>query len=447
MITGAHLALGQRGAVAMTAQLTQAIGLLALGNAALGAHLATLVNPHLDLRPRSDAAGVWLDLLRVVPPPPASTGAPPVPQWSAGADGTDRDLPAAAPGLVAHVMAQLGLLVRDARLHGVALVMIEALEPSGWLADDLPVLAARAGVALPVAAAVLAQLQQAEPAGLFARSLAECLALQLRDRGWMTPAFAALVDNLPLVAEGDLDALALACGCPRDDVVAMIRRLRGLNPKPGAAFGDAPAPLRPPDLLLRPEGAGWLVELNPATLPALRLRGDVPGGSPEALRAARWLLRAVDRRNATALRIASEIVARQRGLLTRGPSGMDALTIADITAATGLHRSTVSRVTAALTVALPGRTLPLRAFFCARAAGRAAPADGPAVPALLDRLRALVAAEDPGDPLSDAALARRLSAEGAALARRTVAKYRAQAGIAARDARRAAPARNPRQGA
>lgn len=447
-MVGANLALRQSGAVAMTAQLTQAIGLLALDNAALAAHVTALANPHLDLRPRAELSAVWLDLVRIVPPPvqPLPGGAP---SWALGTGGLplDRDLPAAAPGLVAHVMAQLGLLVRDPALHPVALVVIEALEPSGWLSADVPALAARARVAPAVVEDVLARLQQAEPAGLFARSLAECLALQARDQGFLTPAFAALLAHLPLVAAGDLDGLALACGCPRDAVAAMIRRLRGLNPKPGAAFGDAPAPLRAPDLVLRPEGGGWLVELNAASLPAPRLRPDAPGGSPEAWRAARWLMRALERRNATALRVASEIVARQQGLLARGPDAMDPLTIADIALATGLHRSTISRVTAALTVALPRRTLPLRAFFCARVTGRAQPGDAPSVPAMLGMLRAIVAAEDPARPLSDDAIAQRLAQGGAALARRTVAKYRAQAGIPAQPARRGAAARNPRQGA
>lgn len=446
MRTDVQLTLRQAGTMAMTAELRQAIAFLAMDNAALAEHLAGLANPHLTIDRQPSHRAAWLELCRVVPP---SRGAPPPGRGDWALTGTDRDQAAAAPGLIAHVAAQLGLLLRDPRDHAIGRAFLEALEPSGWLAEPPEAVAVRAGCTPARAEAVLTLLQRAEPTGLFARGLADCLRLQAEEQGILTPAFATMLAHLPLVAEGDMDALALACGCDRAGAQAMVRALRGLDPKPGAAFGADAAPLRGPDLTLRPEGDGWLVALNDATLPAVLLRPGAPGAeaATDALRAARALDHALRRRNETVLRVAAEIVARQTGLLRHGPEGMDALTLADVAQATGLHRSTISRVTAALTVALPRRTLPLRAFLCPRVTTRAGAASGPPRPALMQMLRAIVAEEDPAAPLSDDAIGRILAGRGAMLARRTVAKYRRLAGIPAREDRRGPDARDTRQGA
>lgn len=437
-MTGMQMGLSQGAAPQMTGDLRRAIALLQLGNAALAGHLAAAQNPHLEVVAGAarQEPGLWLDRMRLIPAPPPPQAGQTGPCWAAtGGNPVDDLTAAAAPGLVAHVEAQLGLLLRDQADRAIARHFLEALEPSGWLGAPVATVAARAGCSPARAEAVLARLQQVEPAGLFARGLAECLRLQAEDRGLLTPAFAALLANLPLAAEGDADALALACGVPTAEVAALMRRLRGLDPKPGAAFGQGPVPDRAPDLLLRPVPEGWLLELNDTTLPAVTVRPQAEGGGAEALRAARWLDHAFRRRNATVLAIAAEIVARQQGLLARGRDAMDALTIAEVAGATGLHRSTVSRVTAALRVALPGRVLPLRAFFSAPAPATLsgpAPLSTAAARALLARL---VAAENPAAPLSDAALAGRLAEAGAAVARRTVAKYRSEAGIPPRDRR------------
>lgn len=433
-MVGMDLGLKQRGALAMTPMLRQAIGFLGLSNAELSARLADLQAQNAVVeRVAAADAGTWLGLMRYVTPP-ANAQRPPrsSPQ---GLGGVDSDHFAASdPGLIAHVGAQLPLLVRDRADRPIAEAFLAALEPSGWLGADPARIAAEAGCSLDRANAVLRQLQAAEPTGLFARSLAECLTLQAQEQGLLTPAFAALLQNLPLLAAGDTEALAEACGCNEAAVLAMARALRGLNPKPGAAFSQAPAPLRAPDLILRRDGAGWLLELNLQTAQGLVLKtgADAP---PDALREARALIQALERRHATVLAIAAEIVARQDAHL-RGQGPLAALTINDLAAVTGLHRSTVSRVTAALTLALPRRTLGLRDLMCAAAPAARRQDDPPSVRAVLDRLREIVADEDPANPLTDEALAERLLPEGAALARRTVAKYRGLAGIPPRAARR-----------
>jgi RNA polymerase sigma-54 factor len=175
--------------------------------------------------------------------------------------------------------------------------------------------------------------------------------------------------------------------------------------------------------------------LNATTTPSLRITAK--GAAPEALREAKMLVQALERRNATILMIASEIIHRQDSHL-RGMGALSALTINDLASATGLHRSTVSRVTAALVMKTPGRTLRLRALLCAAAPQSRQLEDPLSVQAVLDRMTAIVAAEDKAKPLSDADIAKVLLPEGAALARRTVAKYRGLAGIPARSARRKA---------
>ena len=437
METRLELRAEQSRTLAMTARLRQAIGLLRLGNRALAEHLQMLAaaNPHLALTaaPRPAPTQNWLDQMQA--PPPVTGHGRPVAGGAGGAasDAVERAV-APPPGLVGHVSAQIGLLVRDPADRALAEAFVAALEPSGWLAEGPAEIARACGASLARAERVLAQLQGAEPAGLFARSLTECLRLQAADRGLLASDFAGLLENLPLLARGDLVALAARCGCSGERLNQMVRDLRGLNPKPGAAFGAAPDPITEPDLIVRREGGGWTVELNRSTLPAITVRETPDAADDALLRDARWLERAVARRNATTLRIAREMLARQPGLLATGKGAMVPLSVAEVAAATGLHASTISRVTAGMMVACPRGTLSLRDFF---SAARPARGGGEVATArILHDMRALIAAEDRAAPLRDADIARHFEARGVVLARRTVAKYRAQLGFAGAAARR-----------
>lgn len=434
-MTGMELGLTQRGALALTPSLRQAIGFLTLSNAELATRMAELhqANDALILE-APGASGLRLDLMRQIASPPNGTGRKSMPQQS-GPGGLDVSaLAAMAPGLIAHVEAQLPLLVRKAADRPVARVLLCNLDPSGWLGASLEDIAVEAGCSIAQAESVLRQVQAAEPTGIFARSLSECLALQIREQGLMSVPFAALLDNLPLVAAGDIDALARTCACSSEAVEAMIRRLRRLDPKPGAGFAQGDGPQRSADLFLRRDSRDWLLELNLASVPALRL---APGkdASRETLREARSIVQALERRHATVLAIGAEIVARQDAHL-RGQAPLAALTINDLAAATGLHRSSVSRVTAALTLAMPRRTVGLRELMSAPAPAARRLEDPPSVSAVLQRMREIVGTEDPARPLSDDMLSHLLLSDGAALARRTVAKYRHLAGIPPRSIRR-----------
>lgn len=379
-------------------------------------------NPALELASPPVAPGDWL---------PRWTGA-----FARGGGADLAGLVEAAPAsLHAHVAAALPRLCPDPADRLVAEALAAALEPSGWLGRTVEAVAAETGVAPRRVEAVLARLQGIEPAGLFARNLRECLALQAAEAGWTDAVMATLIAHLDLVAAGDLAGLARRAGCDAATVAHGLRRLRGLNPKPGTQFETAAAPVREPDLLARRTEGGWTVAANRGALPAVVLRPEAADRAQVA--AARDLARLVDLRGRTLLAVGAAVAARQTAALDRGLSALVPMTMADIAAATGLSVSTVSRAVAGTSLDTPRGTLWLRALF-SQAPGRAE--DGPAAGAIRARLAGLVAGEPATAPLSDAALADRLAAAtGAPVARRTVAKYRAMLAIPAAHRRRRRP--------
>jgi RNA polymerase sigma-54 factor len=311
-------------------------------------------------------------------------------------------------------------LVERLRLQGrgakIAETLVEALEPSGWLGRPVTAIAQGAGASVAEAEAVLRQLQdEADPTGLFARSLAECLRLQAAEQGELDAAMAAVLDRLELVGRGEIDRLAREAALDVATVRARIGMLRAYDPKPGARFQPFAAPVREPDLIAVMGPQGWTLALNRSALPTLSLAE----GKGKDRTAARELIRLVENRNATLLTVAQEILSRQEAALNHGTGALVPMTMAEVAAAVGLHESTVSRVVAGTSVDTPQGTWWLRALFTG-----AVRKGGPAAGALKDRLARLVAEEDPAVPLSDEALAEALAAGGAPIARRTVAKYR-----------------------
>lgn len=403
----------------LNTSLQTSIGLLRTDAAGLSRYLEEQAaqNPHLRLTPPAPAPGDWL------------------PRWSgvftAAGGGADTDyLPAAGPSLAAHVIAEIEGMRLPPRARRVAEALADALEPSGWLGRPLTVIADEAAAALAEVEAVLKRLQQIEPRGLFARDLAECLALQAQEMGALDGAMQVVLGNLPLLASGQTARLARLAGCDEAGVLARFRLIRGMNPKPGASFagpGAAAPPPREPDLLARarPEG-GWEISLNRSSLPTIEVRRAEAGDAAQ-LAAARALHQAVKARNATLLRVGREIAARQEAALNDGAAALEPMTMADLAEALGLHESTISRVVAGTCLDTPRGAWWLRRMFSSARQGSGGVTSAAA---LRHRLLGLVAGEDPQRPLSDAALARALLAEtGVDLPRRTAAQYRAEAGI------------------
>jgi RNA polymerase sigma-54 factor len=397
---GARTGLGQR--LALTPGLRQSLAVLRMPLADLVAELRrqAAANPHIVLH------------------------------WPARTAGDD-DRPEAAaggPSLWAHVEAQIDATFRDPVARRIADAFARALAPSGWLETDVTAVAAETGTSPEAAARVLAQLQRFDPPGVFARSLAECLRLQAADAGILDAAMAALLDRLDLVAAGDVAALAAETGVAADVLRQRLAVLRRLDPKPGARFAS-PTPPVPAEVEVRPiAGGGFAVALNEAACPRITVR---PGPAEEpAVRAAAALAAAVARRQETLLAISRHVFAHQAEALVAGPGALRPLTRADVARALGLSESTVSRAVAGTAVRTPRGTCPLADWFATPAT------EGVSAAAAKAALRRAIAAEPPGAPLSDAALAAVLREAGIDSARRTVAKYRATLGIPPAAARR-----------
>ena len=299
--------------------------------------------------------------------------------------------------------------------------------------------------------AALAIVQSLDPTGVGARNLAECLMLQAREADRYDPCMALLIANLELVARGDVARLKRICEVDDEDFADMLAELRGYDPRPGLRFGQREAAAVVPDILIAAAGRGsdgtgdrvgdWDISLNPATLPRVvvnreylvELRGAATDSRTRAwlsdkLTDANWLLKALDQRQKTILKVAAEIVKRQEGFFRRGVSELKPLTMRVVADAIAMHESTVSRVAANKFLACERGTFELKFFFTS-GVGAGDGEEGAAAEAVKARIRALVAAEPAGAILSDDKLVTLLKAEGFDLARRTVAKYREAIGI------------------
>lgn len=412
----------QRQSLVVNQQLQQAITFLQMSNSELQAFIESQAdeNPFVKLKDRPE---------NVTPLFSGTSGASAQDWDRIGALADDSGL-----SLYAHVTQHIMAMSLDASELALAELFLEALAPSGWLDAPVNEIALRAGVTEDHALDMLARLQGIEPAGLFARDLAECLRLQASELGLLSPLFSLVLDNLPMVAAADLQGLCRVCCTDMDALRGVLRDLRGLDPKPGARFDQAPLPIRAPDLLVSrlPEG-GWRLELNNSTLPAVmvrdtdtaaRNRKPVAEYLAERLSVARWLSRAVQYRNLTVLKVGEEILRNQSAFFEQGPSHLRPMILKDIAEAVGIHESTVSRISNAVTIATPHGVMSLKRFFSA-----ALPAqDGStgSAEAVRDRIRKLIQSEPAQRPFSDEALVRMLEKEGVCVARRTVAKYREQ---------------------
>lgn len=356
-------------------------------------------------------------------------------------------------GLREWLRIQIGSDVADVRLRELARTLVDFLDADGYLRTDDGELARLLGCGEAEVAAARRALQRCEPTGVGARDLAECLRLQLEERGWLDELIAGLLDRLELVARADWERLARELGVETDRVVAAVRRLRSLEPRPGRGFAgeEEEAVAVVPDLRVLHVQGRWRVELVPEVQPRLavdrafyaelagRVDADARRYVGERLQEARTVVRAVEQRARTLLRAAREVFRHQIGFLERGPDGLRPLTLREVAERIGMHESTVSRAVAGKYVETPHGVLPLRAFFTVALPAAASAADGEgevSAEVVRRHIRRLVDAEDPARPLSDDAIARLLAEEGIRVARRTVAKYREMLGIPSSTLRR-----------
>jgi RNA polymerase sigma-54 factor len=330
---------------------------------------------------------------------------------------------------------QLRLSFNDPVDRIIGAHLIALLCPAGRLTAEPMAIAAAMALPLEQIEAVRARMMQFDPVGLFARDLKECLAAQLTERNRLDPAMAILLENLELLARRDMRRLATLCGVDLDDLAEMVGEIRRLDPKPAASYDTTFVQIVVPDILMRPNGEdAWLIEINPDTMPRLLVnerfyariaphaRKEDRVFLTEQLSSANWLVRSLQQRAQTILKVAGEIIRRQDGFMHLGVAHLRPLILRDIAEAVEMHESTVSRVTANKYIATPRGTFELKYFFTTAIPGT--DGESHSAEAVRFRIRALIDAEPAEGTLSDDAVVAALRDEGVDIARRTVAKYR-----------------------
>ncbi|MPT48729.1 MAG: RNA polymerase factor sigma-54 [Sphingobium sp.] len=487
-----RLDLRQSQSLVMTPQLQQAIKLLALSNIELETHIAEEVerNPLLELvragegpeesapngptEARNNAEALTADagsdaMMRdgaVMTDSPLDVEGGPEDGADRGAreEGTDAAASAIGAGdsflsvgysengpdfdsfasadisLQEHLMEQARLRLSDMDLL-IASQLIGQMDDSGYLEVELFNIADALGLPLARIEAVLAVIHGFDPVGVGARSLSECLALQAKEADRYDPAMATLIANLDLLAKRALPQLRRICGVDEEDLFDMIRELRGYDPKPGLRFSSNDSHGVIADVFVTPRGQGWAIEINAATLPQILINrhyhAELLDGAQdkasktwltECMTSANWLVRALDQRQRTIIRVVAEIVRQQEEFFRRGVSGLRPMTLKAVADAIDMHESTVSRVTSNKYLSCPRGLYELKYFFTSAIASVDG-GEGASAEAVKSRIQALISGEDARKILSDDTLVDLLKAEGFDIARRTVAKYRESLGI------------------
>lgn len=340
-------------------------------------------------------------------------------------------------GLTDHLLAQLKMDFADPVDRLIGFNLIHMLDDAGYLAGDISAIADQVGAKVEHVETVLKRLQAFDPVGIFARDLGECLALQLREKDRYDPAMAALIDNLDLLAAHNHAALVARCGVEAEDIADMIQELRRLNPKPGLAFSNEIAQTLVPDVYVRPgPDGGWTVELNSETLPKVLInqkyftevntktcsRKD-KAYITEHLNSANWLVKSLEQRARTILKVSAELVRQQDAFFAHGIQHLRPLTLRDIAQEVGIHESTVSRVTTNKYMATPRGTYQLKYFFTSAIISTTG-GDSLSAESVRHRIRDLINKEPAVAVLSDDKIVDMLRGENIDIARRTVAKYR-----------------------
>jgi RNA polymerase sigma-54 factor len=341
-----------------------------------------------------------------------------------------------------HLLRQLDLSGVDPATRFIAMHVIEAIQDTGYLGEELSDIASRLQVPLDRVEQALKIIHTFEPTGMGARNIAECLALQLIEKNRFDPAMQALIANLDVLGKRDLPALKRICGVDDEDLRDMIQEVRQLDPKPGRAFGAAPVQLQIPDVFVRlaPDG-NWAIELNAQTLPKVLVNQSYyakvsrqaktetdKAFLTECLTSANWLTRSLEQRAHTILKVAAEIVRYQDSFFAYGVEHLRPLTLKTVADAIGMHESTVSRVTANKAIGTSRGVFDMRYFF-STAVSDAHGGEGIAAESVRHRIKMLIESEGSTQVMTDDALVLALKQTGIDVARRTVAKYREAMGI------------------
>jgi RNA polymerase sigma-54 factor len=403
--------------------------------------------PELEARESGGAAEFDAEPQDAVPDPDAfSPGALKDSGWAglgSGGGGTGEDAPnleayvAEERTLRDHLSDQLALAFTDPARRLIGQHLIDMTDEAGYLQGELPALAELLGAPIELVEATLEVMQGFEPCGVFARNLRECLTLQLKELDRCDPAMGALIENLHLLAVHDLAALKRICSVSDEDLCDMVQEVKRLNPKPGLKYGTSPTQAIVPDVFVRvlPDGS-FHVELNSDTLPKVLVNQSYYAKVAKAatckqdksyivdcLQTANWLVKSLDQRARTILKVAQEIVRQQDAFLTFGVRHLRPLNLRTVADAIAMHESTVSRVTANKYMATNRGLFELKYFFTSSIAA-AGEGDAHSSESVRHRIKEMIDAERANDVLSDDKIVDRLRSDGIDIARRTVAKYR-----------------------
>ncbi|MFZ4124792.1 MAG: RNA polymerase factor sigma-54 [Rickettsiales bacterium] len=335
-----------------------------------------------------------------------------------------------------HLIEQIAVDIDDPIERLLAIALVDVLDDSGYLREDTKALADQLGAHANQIEAVIVKLQKLDPVGVFARSLAECLKLQLRELDRLDPVMEKFIDNIELMGKGELAALKKICGVDEEDFAQLLADVRRCNPKPASGFLKEESHVVTPDVLVRrAKGGGWMVELNSDALPRVLVNrtyvGEVNSKKNkdakkylnEQLANANWLIKALDQRAQTILKVAKEIVKQQEMFLIHGIRFLKPLVLKDIAEAVGMHESTISRVTTSKFIATPRGTLEMKYFFTS-AINSGVGDNEFSSKTVQYYIKELVDGEEPKKILSDEDIVAKLKDRNIDVARRTVTKYR-----------------------
>ncbi|MEJ1960134.1 MAG: RNA polymerase factor sigma-54 [Gammaproteobacteria bacterium] len=468
-----QLKLGQT--LTMTPQLQQAIRLLQLPALELQAHIRELLESNVMLEPVEEGEGTGVFETPETPQTAAPAEVVPERQtentvevvdegWGEQSVGTseapwqsdddDRQQEFAddtGQSLQDHLVWQLEMAKLEPRELGIARAIADAVSEDGYLTESLeeigktlqPEIVAEPGEIEKV----LAFVQSLDPPGVAARSVGECIELQLKQLDADTPGLELALQiarhHLELVADRELSLLRRELRATDDELAAALALVKSCHPRPGATVSSGSADYVVPDVFVRRTDHGWAVEINAATLPRVRLnqgyasligRNASHASMRAQLQEARWLLKSLEIRNETLMKVARSIVERQTAFLEHGEEHMRPMILKDIAEAVAMHESTISRVTSGKYMHTPRGVFELRYFFSSQVEG--ADGSGTSSTAIRAKIKKLVKEENGETPLSDGRIAELLSGEGIPVARRTVAKYREAMGIAPSNERR-----------
>ncbi|MDC3096017.1 RNA polymerase factor sigma-54 [Alphaproteobacteria bacterium] len=317
-----------------------------------------------------------------------------------------------------------------------AISLIDYLHPSGWLVHPVEEIAEELNRPVNYINEIIKNLQSLEPIGIFARSLSECLKIQLQEKGILNNEYQILIDNLTLITKGKIKTLIKMCEIENNKIIHMLNIIKTLNPKPAENYNNEPLRISEPDIIVTKTNKGWKIDLNKSTLPTIKLDEDYiteisnlnlgeddNNFTTNKIGEAKWLQKAVDQRNKTILKVSSVILQKQMGFFKHGFSHMKPLILKDVADAIGMHESTVSRVTNSKLILTEWGLFSLKEFFSASIPS-SEESDKHAASAVREALKKLISSEVSNKPLSDEKIADVLSDQGIDVARRTVAKYR-----------------------